>query len=103
MGQKGHVTWQKMKALLKPLPATRREQRPAYEAESPHLLPLSSPVKRAKTDELAMTQAHYLAEMFIKNRLQGPLKQIIGTNHDRKRPLILTNDTGGAASQEWVE
>lgn len=36
---------------------------------------------------------HYMAEAFIKKRLEWPLKPIVGTNPDRKWPLILTNDT----------
>jgi hypothetical protein len=36
--------------------------------------------------------AHYAAENTTENRLEWPLKPIIGINHGRKRPLILAND-----------
>jgi hypothetical protein len=40
-----------------------------------------------------MTRAHYAAETFIKNCLDGPLKPIVGTNYGRKWPRFKTNDT----------
>ena len=40
-----------------------------------------------------MTQAHYVAETFIENRLDAPPKPIVGANHDRKWPRFKTNDT----------
>ncbi len=39
-----------------------------------------------------MTRAHYEAETFIENRLDAPLKPIVGTNHGRKWPRLRTND-----------
>jgi hypothetical protein len=40
-----------------------------------------------------MTRAHYEAETLIENRLDAPLKPIVGTNHGRKWPRFKTNDT----------
>jgi hypothetical protein len=37
--------------------------------------------------------AHYAAENTAENRLEWPLKLIIGINHGRKQPFILANDT----------
>src|SRR5713101_3794621 len=42
-----------------------------------------------------MTRAHYEAETFIENRLDAPLKAIVGTNHGRKWPRFKTNDIKG--------
>jgi len=39
-----------------------------------------------------MTRAHYDAETFIENRLDAPLKAIVGTNLGRKWPRFRTND-----------
>ncbi len=41
---------------------------------------------------------HYVAETLIENRLDAPLKPIVGTNHGRKRPRFKTNDTAGSLS-----
>ncbi len=39
-----------------------------------------------------MTQAYYVAEIFIKNRLDTLLKTIVGINYGRDAPLIVAND-----------
>ncbi|EFH85122.1 hypothetical protein Krac_6282 [Ktedonobacter racemifer DSM 44963] len=39
--------------------------------------------------------AHYAAENTAENRLEWPLKLIIGINHGRKHPFILANDVIG--------
>lgn len=48
-----------------------------------------------------MACAHYVAEIFIKNRLGALLKSIVGMNHGRNAPLIKANDSvvyGGSES-----
>jgi len=42
--------------------------------------------------------AQYMAENAIEICLEWPLKPIMGMNHGRKRPRILTNDTNSLAS-----
>ena len=38
-------------------------------------------------------KAWYVAEHFIKNRLEAPQKPSLGINHGRNVPLIVANDT----------
>jgi hypothetical protein len=52
-----------------------------------------------------MIPGHYEAETLIENRLDAPLKPIVGTDEGRKWPLILTNDNiigfSHSAPESW--
>ncbi len=39
-----------------------------------------------------MARAHYMAETFLENRRDALEGQIMRINHDRKAPIILTDD-----------
>ena len=48
--------------------------------------------EKSQNRRAMMTRPHYAAETFIKNRLDAPLKPIVGTSHGRKWPQFKTND-----------
>jgi hypothetical protein len=49
-----------------------------------------------------MACAHYVAEIFIKNRLDALLKPIVGINHGRNAPLIKANDKNDGIPQTML-
>jgi hypothetical protein len=49
-------------------------------------------VSRDEKDELQMTWQVMWQKSTVETHLKAPLKPIVGINHGRKRPRILTND-----------
>ena len=84
----GHFTWQKMTPPQKPLPATHVRA----EASIWGRIDVWRRRRKSQNRWATMTRAHYEAETFIENRLNAPLKPIVGTNRGRKWPRFKTND-----------